>query len=86
MTELDSNDLELIKSQSGCDDDEKIKDLYKNLDQNLTNTIIRLLNVPVAEITAKQPKKLDEELREIMDSKEFAYENRQKHEIETFSK
>ena len=85
MTELDLNDLELIKSQSGCDDDEKIKELYKNLDQNMTNTIIRLLNVPVKEIITK-PKKLDEELREIMDSKEFAYENRQKHEIETFSK
>ena len=78
---MDASDLEIIKSQSGCNDEEKIKELYKNLDKNLTDTIVRLLNIPVSEIITKQPKKLDEELREIMDSKEFAYESRSKADI-----
>ena len=69
---MKESDLELIKSQSGCDDIEKIEKIYNDLNENITDTIIKLLNLNIAEVIVP-PKKLNDILRDIMDSKEEAY-------------
>ena len=64
-------DIELIKSQSGCDDIEKITEAYNECKGNITNTILKLLNITVEE---DKPKLTQSEIfRIIMDSKECAY-------------
>lgn len=65
-------DLDLIKTQSDCLDNEFIKNSYYECNHDITDTIIKLLNISIKKPESKELNTA-EKLREIMDSKEAVY-------------